>query len=85
MRQPMGRLIDCENRGRRHWSEFTQLWARVKQGWRDRRCQQFEREHLAEFPAALNRLAAASQELQGSLRRAERDLADPERDDAGLP
>jgi hypothetical protein len=83
MRQPMGQLIDCENRGRRYWSDFTKLWARVKEGWRDQRCQQFEREHLAELPAALNRLAAASQEMQETLRRTERDLADPDRPDAG--
>lgn len=78
MRQQIGQLIDCENRYRRHWSDFTKLWSRVKEDWRDERSRRFEQEHLAALPNSLNRLTAAMRDMQDAMRRAEQGLADPD-------
>ena len=45
-------LTDCENRLRRDWLAFVEVWQRTAEVWRDHRRRQFEDEHLREVPPA---------------------------------
>lgn len=76
----LGRLTDCENRYRRAWMDFSRQWAQTKQDWRDLRCSRFEADHLQDLPSSLSRLDRAVSDLREALLRANRDLADPQRD-----
>lgn len=76
----LGKLTDCENRYRRAWLDFSRQWTETKQQWRDTRCHRFEADHLQDLPSTLSRLDRAVTELREALRRAERELADPQKD-----
>ena len=72
----LGRLIDCDGRLQRDFKEFAQLWANVKEDWRDERCRRFEQEHLASLGPSLQRFTTALHEFCDKLRKADSELAD---------
>lgn len=79
MRPPsVAALIECQNRMRRDWQAFTEVWQRVKPLWRDQRQRQFTEEFLEPLPPALSRCQAETQHFQETLQRSIHLLADPE-------
>jgi hypothetical protein len=72
-------VIECENRLRRDWQNFADVWVRTAELWRDQRRRQFEQEFLAELPAVLSRCQATVSEFEEVLRRTRQSLADPEK------
>ncbi|MEM9827226.1 MAG: hypothetical protein AAF958_11585 [Planctomycetota bacterium] len=73
---PLGRLLDCQSRVRREFQDFVRDWAEVKKHWKDAKCDEFEKTHLAELPRALTRVDAALQDLNDTIQRVEKQLAD---------
>jgi hypothetical protein len=75
----LGRLTDSENRLRRDFSEFSRLWASVREDWLDERCEQYQREHLTTIGPSLNRLTATLHEFYDNVRKADHALKDDQR------
>jgi hypothetical protein len=72
----IGRLIDCENRFQRDFTEFARLWTDTKKDWDDKRRLQFEREHLSSVGPSLSRLTSALHEFASTIDVANRQLSD---------
>lgn len=72
----LGRVIDCEGRLQRDFTEFARLWSAVKEDWVDDRCRRFEQERLSTLGPSLSRFAAALHEFCDVVRKADRDLRD---------
>ena len=72
----LGPLYDAQSRFQRDFVDFSRLWATAKDNWRDQRCEQFQREHLATLGPSLNRFCTALQEFCEAARKADRILAD---------
>ena len=75
----LGRVIDCEGRLQRDFTEFARLWSDVKQDWLDERRQRFEQQHLSTLGPSLNRFAAALHEFNDVVRKADLALKDDQR------
>ncbi len=76
MSYPMGRMTECEGRLRRSFSEFARLWGQVREDWRDERCQAFEKDYLTNIGPSLSRFAAALNEFNEAVRKADAALVD---------
>lgn len=75
----LGRVIDCEGRLQRDFTEFARLWSEVKEDWLDDRCRRFEQEHLSTLGPSLSRFAAALHEFSDVVRKADLALKDDQR------
>ena len=79
MNQPrLAGLHDAENRLRRDWLAFTEVWQRTGDVWRDQRRQQFETRHLAQLPGVMSRTAAEIAHFRETLHRALQAISDDE-------
>jgi hypothetical protein len=76
MSHSIGRIADGEARLQRDFSEFSRLWARVREDWLDDRCRQFERDHLSTIGPSLNRFVASLSEFTDAVRKADAALRD---------
>lgn len=72
----LNRIVDCESRLQRDYSEFARLWAAVREDWLDERCRKFEREHLTSLGPSLSRFTAALHEFSDVVRKADSQLRD---------
>ncbi len=76
MSHSIGRITDCEARLQRDFSEFSRLWARVREDWLDDRRRQFEQDHLSTIGPSLNRFVASLNEFTDAVRKADVNLRD---------
>ena len=72
----IGRVVDCEGRIQRDFTEFARLWAKVREDWLDDRCRRFEQEHLSSLGPSLARFTATLHEFCDSVRKADIELKD---------
>lgn len=75
---PLGSLVDGQARMRGSFGVIAEVWAEVKQGWRDQQAERFEREQLAPLGPSLARLARGLDELLELAQRSQRELSDDE-------
>lgn len=76
----LGPLFDAENRIKQEFTDFSRLWANVRENWEDERRQRFQREHLDSIAPSLNRFLTELQDFADSIRKADRALEDGNRD-----
>ena len=74
----LGPLHDAENRFQSDFVDLAKRWADVREGWRDRQCERFEKEHLSTLGPSLNRFCTELREFCDEARKADRLLADPD-------
>lgn len=72
----LGRVLDCEGRLQRDFSDFARLWSEVRENWLDDRCRRFEKEHLSSLGPSMNRFTAALHEFSDAVRKADLALRD---------
>ncbi len=75
----LGPLGESENRFRQGFSELSRNWVVVKEHWLDSQCKKFEQERLSSIGPALARMTAAIHSFESVVRRADRELSDPDR------
>lgn len=69
---------DAENRLRRDWLGFTEVWQRTADVWKDQRRQQFEERFLAGLPGVMSRTTAEIIHFRETLHRAMQAISDDE-------
>jgi len=76
----LGPLFDAENRIKQEFTDFSRLWANVRENWEDERRQRFQREHLDSIAPSLNRFLNELQVFSETIRKADHALEDDNRD-----
>lgn len=68
--------MDAQSQLRGGFKSLAEVWAAVKEDWRDQRRERFEREYLVTLGPALSRLSASLDELRDLVAKSQRQLAD---------
>jgi hypothetical protein len=76
MNSEIGPLIDAQSRLRSGFKSLAEVWAAVKEDWRDGRRDRFEREYLVTLGPSLSRLSTSLDELRDLVAKSQRELAD---------
>ena len=74
----LGPLTDAENRFRQGYLDFARSWSVVREQWLDDRCRQFEQRHLLSVGPSLSRLCSSLRLFEDQVRKADRELSDPD-------